>query len=333
MARKLKEELEYTSRMVTEENRKGKKLTSDLLITLGVAGGIAAGGLAAYFFSRGKESTPKETSSTITSDTTTSTTTQPPITETTTTSTIMPDNQPPIIENIEFKDAVLKGQNQNIKVCAREENPNDYSVIKIDSNEIKLGISERKGDLACYTGSFNPSDYYNKEGEIQAEIVLSDKFGNSATKDIKFVVNLEPPKIINVKIDRVDLGKYKIYADVEDENLKDVILIVGNEKIPLYSENGRFSTILETLKDIEFRILASDKFNMSSEYNGKIEFTKDNPNVSYALQNGLDKSYIYLIAPLDNDKYQDSNEKSFVDEVLRNQNILKIPTYLNTQKK
>ena len=346
MARKLREELEYTSRMVTEENRKGKKLTSDLLITLGVVGGIAAGGLAAYFFSRGKESTPKETSSTIISDTTNSTTTQPPITETTTTSTTtqppitqppitettttsttIPDNQPPIIENIEFKDAVLKGQNQNIKVCAREENPNDYSVIKIDSNEIKLGISERKGDLVCYTGSFNPSEYYNKEGEIQAEIVLSDKFGNSVTKYIKFVVNLEPPKIINVKIDRVDLGKYKIYADVEDENLKDVILIVGNEKIPLYSENGIFSTIFETLKDIEFRILASDKFNMSSEYNGKIEFSKDNPNVYYALQNGLDKIYIYLIAPLDNDKYQDSNEKSFVDKLLRHQNILKIPTY------
>jgi len=39
-------------------------------------------------------------------------------------------------------------------------------------------------------------------------------------------VNLEAPKIIDVKIERLDLGKYRILTVVKDENLKDAILVL-----------------------------------------------------------------------------------------------------------
>jgi hypothetical protein len=158
---------------------------------------------------------------------------------------------------------------------------------------------------------------------------LTDKFGNSASKDIGFLVNLEAPKIEDVKIDRLDVGKYKILADVKDENLKDVYVILDNNKIPLSQENGRFSGIIQTLRDLNFTLFANDKFNMISSYHGKIEFSKDNPNVAYALQKGLNQTYVSLIAPLDNDRVQDFNEKNFVDLVVNNSRILVVPSFYN----
>jgi hypothetical protein len=66
---------------------------------------------------------------------------------------------------------------------------------------------------------------------------------------------------------------------------------------------------------------------MTSSYQGKIEFSKDNPNVAYAIGKGLDVKYISLIAPLDNDRYQDVNERQFVDLIIENNKLLTIPTY------
>jgi hypothetical protein len=111
-----------------------------------------------------------------------------------------------------------------------------------------------------------------------------------------------------------------------------VYIVVDGVKIPLTKYNGEFKTLLETLKDLSFVLYAEDKYNMTSSYQGKIEFSKDNPNVAYAIGKGLDVKYIPLIAPLDNDKYQDVNEKQFVDLIIENNKLLTIPTYFRYLK-
>ena len=214
-------------------------------------------------------------------------------------------------------------------VCAKEQNPSEYATLKLNGTSIELPLSERSNGEVCYSSSFDPSKYFSKEGKVSGQLILTDKFGNSATKDISFLVNLEAPKIEDVKIDRLDVGKYKIIADVQDENLKDVYVILDSNKISLSQENGRFSGIIETLKDLNFTLFANDKFNITSSYQGKIEFSKDNPNVAYALQKGLNQTYVYLIAPLDKDRMQDLNEKNFVDLIVNNSKILVIPTFSN----
>lgn len=289
----LQNEIKFTTRFFKEENRKGKKFTSELPIIIGGAIVALIGGALAYMF-LGKR-----------------------------------DEEAPQIAKLDFRDRVERGQSQSILVCAKEQNPSEYATLKLNGTSIELPLSERSNGEVCYSSSFDPSKYISKEGAVSGQLILTDKFGNSASKDISFLVNLEAPKIEDVKIDRVDVGKYKILADVKDENLKDVYVILDNNKIPLSQENGRFSGIIETLRDLNFTLFANDKFNTSSTYQGKIEFSKDNPNVAYALQKGLNQTYIYLIAPLDNDRVQDLNEKNFVDLIVNNSKILVVPTFYN----
>ncbi|WP_288004913.1 hypothetical protein, partial [Thermofilum sp.] len=287
----LQNELKFTTRFFKEENRKGKKFTSELPIIIGGAIVSLIGGALAYMF-LGKR-----------------------------------DEEAPQIDKLDFRDRVERGQSQSILVCAKEQNPSEYATLKLNGTSIELPLSERSNGEVCYSSSFDPSKYFSREGAVAGQLILTDKFGNSASKDISFLVNLEAPKIEDIKIDRLDVGKYKILADVKDENLKDVYVILDSNKIPLSQENGRFSEIIETLRDLNFTLFANDKFNMTSSYQGKIEFSRDNPNVAYALQKGLNQTYVYLVAPLDNDRMQDLNEKNFVDLIVNNSRILVVPAF------
>jgi len=254
-------------------------------------------------------------------------------TETTvSTQTIPIDNQPPIIEGLEFRERVERGWLQSIVICVRESNPGEYVVLTINGMEIRIPLKEVRGEVACYSTSFNPSEYFGGEGVVSGEIVLVDKYGNSNSQNIRFLVNLETPRIVSVKVDRLDLGKYQVKAGVVDENLQNVYIVVDGVKIPLTKDNGEFKTLLETLKDLNFVLYAEDKYSMTSSYQGKIEFSKDNPNVAYALGKGLDVKYISLIAPLDNDRFQDVNERQFVDLIIENNKLLTIPTYFRYLK-
>ena len=288
MGKKLREELQYTTRILAEENRKGKKLIGELIAT---AAGIAIGGIAAYNFLKER------------------------------------DEEAPQIERLDFRERVEKGKLQDILVCVRERNPSKYATLKLNGTSIEIPLSERSSEKACYSTSFNPSSYFGKEGNVHGELILADKFGNSVSKDINFLVNLEAPKIADVRIEREGIGEYKISAVVNDENLRNVYAVFDNTKIPLSQKDGRFEGTVKTFKDLNLTLFAEDKFNMSSSFQGKIDFSKDNPNVAYALQKGLNQSYVPLIAPLDNDAMQDLNEKSFVDLIANNTKILPIPTF------
>ena len=275
--------------------------------------------------------TPTGESATVTPTVTTPTVTFPTGTKVST-QTIPFDNQPPIIEGLEFRERVERGWLQSIVICVRESNPGEYAVLTINGMEIRIPLKDVRGEVACYSTSFNPSEYFGREGVVSGEIVLVDKYGNSNSQNIRFLVNLEAPRIVRVEVDRLGLGKYQVKANVVDENLQNVYIVVDGVKITLTKYNGEFKTLLETLKDLSFVLYAEDKYNMTSSYQGKIEFSKDNPNVAYAVGKGLDVKYIPLIAPLDNDRFQDVNEKQFVDLIIENNKLLTIPTYFRYLK-
>jgi len=58
---------------------------------------------------------------------------------------------------------------------------------------------------------------------------------------------------------------------------------------------------------------------------------KPNHNVKQALNLGLEK-YIDIIKPLDNDGFQDTNEKQFIELIANNKKILDIPIFVNYLK-
>jgi hypothetical protein len=285
----LQEEAQYTTRILKEENRKAKNLTPYILLLAASAATTALGLLAYTLYSR--------------------------------------DQEPPRIEELRYSDRIEKGQTQSITVCAREQNPSEKAALTLNGTAISLPLTEKNGDKACYSTTFDPSSYFTREGPVAGQLTLTDKNGNTATREISFLVNLEPPKIADINIQKTGLGKYTITADITDENLKDAYILLDSHKLPLTQQNQKYTTTIETLRDLNFTIIATDKYNMTSSYQGKIEFSKDNPNVAYALQRGLNQTYIYLIAPLDNDRVQDLNEKNFVDLIANNSKILVVPAF------
>jgi len=285
----LQEEAQYTTRILKEENRKAKNLTPYILLLAASAATTALGLLAYTLYSR--------------------------------------DQEPPRIEELRYSDRVEKGQTQSILVCVREQNPSEKAALTLNGTAISLPLTEKNGDKACYSTTFDPSSYFTREGPVAGQLTLTDKNGNTATREISFLVNLEPPKIADINIQKTGLGKYTITTDITDENLKDAYILLDSHKLPLTQQNQKYTTTIETLRDLNFTIIASDKYNMTSSHQGKILFSEDNPNVVYALQKGLNQTYLYLIAPLDNDRVQDLNEKIFVDLIVNNSRILVVPTF------
>jgi hypothetical protein len=287
----LQEEAQYTTRILKEENRKAKNLTPYILLLAASAAATALGLLAYFLHSR--------------------------------------DQEPPQIEELRYSDRIEKGQTQSITVCVREQNPSEKAALTLNGTAISLPLTEKTGDKACYSTAFDPLSYFTREGPVAGQLTLTDKNGNTATREISFLVNLEPPKIVDVNIQKTGLGKYTITTDITDENLKDAYILLDSHKLPLTQQNQNYTTTIETLRDLNFTIIASDKFNNTSSYQGKIEFSKDNPNVAYALHRGLNQTYVYLVAPLDNDRVQDLNEKNFVDLIVNNSKILVVLTFSN----
>ena len=283
-----------SSRFLAEANRPGRKLLGELPVVAGGAVAALLGGFIAYH--------------------------------------LLADREAPQIESLDYKERVEKGQTQEISVCARERNPSEYATLRINGTSIALPLAERTGGRACYSASFDPSKYFSREGVVSGELTLTDNSGNSTSKQLSFLANLEAPKIEDVKVERIDLGKYRISVAVRDENLEAVVLVFDDRRLLLGGEEGKFEKIVDTTRDLSFTLSAVDKFNMTSTYQGSIEFSRDNPNAAYAIQGGLDPSYLYLVAPLDEDRAQDLNERQFVDLLLNNTKLLAVPTFLRYVK-
>jgi hypothetical protein len=142
-----------------------------------------------------------------------------------------------------------------------------------------------------------------------------------------YLWDFEPPKIVSVELQRLDFGRYEVSAWIEDKNLCEASILVGERSIPLAPKGGVYRAVLEVLNDTDFTLRAVDCFKLSSSYRGRIEFSRDNPNAAYALGRGLNLSLVSLILPLDSDRMQDANEKQFIDLIVDNRRILAIPTF------
>jgi hypothetical protein len=275
--------------------RRNKKVALSLLILLIISA------VASYYLSKTK--TPPIT---------------PPIPTTTHTSTTTPENKPPAIESLEYKEKVRKGELQEIKIIVNDENPTKAVLIL---NNTVIEVPPYKIDnRTIFSVTFDPKKYFEKEGKVYGNVTVYDEEGKSSSKDLSFLVNLEEPKI-DIDIRKVCFGKYELYANVSDENLEDVKLFLNGKELSLL-KNGLYKAFIETYEDSNFTLVAKDKFGLESRFSGNIYVSKDNPNAYYALKRGLNPKYVNLILSLDEDSVQDSNEKVFIDYLINIQKYL-----------
>ncbi len=272
--------------------RRNKKVALSLLILLIVS-------VASYYLSKTK--------------------TDSPIPTTTHTSTTTPENKPPTIENLEYKEKVRRGELQEIKLVVNDENPSK-AVLKLNNTVIDIPLYKKIDNKTIFSVSFDPNKYFEKEGKVYGNVTVYDEEGKSSSKDLSFLVNLEEPKI-DVDIRKVGFGKYELYANVSDENLEDVKLFLNGKELNLL-KNGLYKAFIEVYEDTNFTLVAKDKFGLESKFSGNIFVSKDNPNAYYALKRGLNPKYIDLILSLDEDSIQDSNEKDFIDYLINIQKYL-----------
>ncbi|AJB42603.1 hypothetical protein TCARB_1561 [Thermofilum adornatum 1505] len=242
---------------------------------------------------------------------------------------LLRDVEPPRVERLELLERVRKGGVQRVFVCVREGNPSGSATLQLNGTIVEIPLTERSGDLACYASTFNVSTFFAGEGRVAGKLVVRDTRGNTATVDVSFYVNLEAPKIVSVELQRADFGRYEVSARIEDENLREVFILVGERSIPLAPSGGLYRAVLEVLNDTDFTLRAVDRLNLSSSYRGRIEFSRDNPNAAYALGRGLNLSLVSLILPLDSDREQDANEKQFIDLIVEYRSMLAVPAFSN----
>jgi hypothetical protein len=201
----------------------------------------------------------------------------------------------PVIESIEYRDRVGRGEAQEIKLVVVCENPY-RAVLRLNTTAIDIPLTEKTGNRAKFSTSFNPSKYFDREGIVYGDVTVYDKEGTYSSKNLSFLVNLEKPKI-DVNIKKVGFGKYELYANVSDENLEDVKLFLNGKELNLLEENGLYKALIEVYEDSDFTLVARDRFGLESKFSGNIFVSKDNPNAYYALKRGLDPKYINLILP------------------------------------
>ena len=245
--------------------------------------------------------------------TTLPTTTHPP-------TTTSPTSKIPEIESLEYKERVKKGELQEIKLIVNDVN-HYKAILKLNNTIIDVPFYKKIDSRALFYVSFDPRIYFEREGRVYGNVTVYDEEGRSSSKDLSFLVNLEEPKI-DVNIKKIDFGKYELCANVSDENLEDVKLFLNGKEWNLLEKNGLYIAFIEVYEDSNFTLVARDKFGLESKFSGNIFVSRDNPNAYYALKRGLDKKYIYLILPLDNDSIQDSNKKAFIDYLVDIQKYL-----------
>jgi len=223
------------------------------------------------------------------------------------------DTDSPIIERVEYSPRVLKGELQTITVYVRELNPSNEAILELNGALVKLSLTESSGEVVVYRAVFDPSTIISSEREVSGVIVVVDKYENSANYTVSFIVNLEAPVITSFNASRVDIGEYEVSAKIIDENLEKVILRINSEEIPVLSVNGEYKAIVKTFQDVEITLYAEDKYGMNSTAQIKIEFSRDNPNVYYAVQKGIPIQYAVIFDPLDADKTQQPSEQQLVN--------------------
>lgn len=180
------------------------------------------------------------------------------------------------IRNVEFKTRLMKGERQEITVVVGSKSVSAV-ILKLNGSIIDLERSQDlKNGTLVYRATFDPSSISQKEGRFQADLITKDETGNEAKSKVAFDANLEPPKIRDLKTERISPGKYSISVKVEDDSPMEVFLQFSNgSRIPLANSDNRYYTEVLTLETLDFILIAYDKYNMtSSTTGGVVSFSK-----------------------------------------------------------
>jgi len=156
-----------------------------------------------------------------------------------------------------------------------EKNPSS-SFLNLNGSRIEVPlIKSFNNGTALYRVSFNPGNFWNKEGKVLGHHSVKDKNGSEAEHDVSFFVNLEAPQIKDLKTEKIGLNNYLVSAVIEEQNLREAYLqLLNNTKIPLVRTDGRYFANLQTKTDLDFYVKAEDVFNLSSSLAGKIRITE-----------------------------------------------------------
>jgi len=230
------------------------------------------------------------------------------------------DRQPPEVKKTEYKPKVNKGENQDFSAFVNEKNPAQTASLKLNGTSIDVPLfQDFKNGSLLYKTSFDPSSISAKEGKLVGEFVVKDKNGNEAKSSLNFLANLEAPRIEDVKIEKIEFGKYRVSALIEEQNLKEAYLqLLNGTKIPLVRTDGRYSANLLTKTDLDFYVKAEDAFNLSSSLAGKIRISNRDKFESW-LPSEFDKALalsLFDASPLVQELFKE-NELSALTSLLK----------------
>jgi hypothetical protein len=230
------------------------------------------------------------------------------------------DRQKPEIKKLDYKDRVAKGEEQEFVALINEKNPAQTASLKLNGSSIDVPLfQDFKNGSILYKTSFDPASISTREGKLIGEFVVKDQNGNEAKSSLNFLVNLEAPKIQDVKIEKLEFGKYRVSALIEEQNLKEAYLqLLNSTKIPLVRTDSKYSANLSTKADLDFYVKAEDAFNLSSSLAGKIRIT-DRDKFESWLPPEFDKALalsLFDASPLVQDLFK-KNELSALTSLLK----------------
>jgi len=198
---------------------------------------------------------------------------------------LLQDHQPPVLRKVDFKDRVMKGENQTITIVVEEKDPAPAASLtlagtrgreRLNGTTLSIPMTTDFGNgTVVYSLSFNPSYVSSEEGQldgmVRPNLRVKDKSGNEAMASVRFLANLEAPQVSDLRIDRVALGEYLVSAEISDESSFSAYVELPNgTQIPLTKADGRYSTGVSTLSDLDFVLKAVDVCNMTSSFSGSI---------------------------------------------------------------
>ena len=198
---------------------------------------------------------------------------------------LLQDHQPPVLRKVDFKDRVMKGENQTITIVVDEKDPAPAASLALagmrgreplNGTTLSIPMTADFGNgTVIYSLSFNPSYVSSVEGQLDGmprpNLRVKDKSGNEARASVRFLANLEAPQVSDLRIDRVALGEYMVSAEISDESSFSAYLELPNgTQIQMVKTDGRYSTGVSTLSDLDFVLKAVDDYNMTSSSSGSI---------------------------------------------------------------
>ncbi|MEM3647318.1 MAG: hypothetical protein QW334_04135, partial [Thermofilum sp.] len=129
------------------------------------------------------------------------------------------DRDAPQLVSIKYKDKVAEGELQEISILVNEVNPSPSALLYLNNTPVEIHLTESYGNgTILYEATFDPSSVADREGKLEGNVTISDKFGNKLTIEVSFHANLRKPEIRDLKVEKISLGEYRVSAEIIDDS-------------------------------------------------------------------------------------------------------------------